>query len=142
MFQVIRRFANGCRYRSAAAAAATLAATLLVPSVTSAQAQYRPGSQFDGCIRQFYDAQTYNWLSFQNTCGVPLHVHFIAKNPGVGVSSMDLAPGAKNSTGQSQSEVNAHNGFALAICDSGFLAVDASGLGWTHASAPYRCRSQ
>jgi hypothetical protein len=115
---------------------------MLVSQLTSAQAQYRPGSQYDSCIRQFYDPQTYNWLAFQNTCSQPLHVQFIAKTPGFGASAMDLPGGGKNNTGQSQSEVSAHNGFNLAICDGGFLAVDASGLAWNRATDPYRCKSQ
>jgi hypothetical protein len=38
--------------------------------------------EWNGCIRQYYDPNMYNWLSFENQCGESLYIVFIANNPG------------------------------------------------------------
>ena len=97
------------------------------------------------CIRQFWDPNNYNWLSFQNTCSQAVRVDFIASNPDdtFGMSSKDLAPGQADSTGWSQTDVSKKRGFALFVCPAGYLAVDSTtDQPVRHANENFRCKQQ
>ena len=97
------------------------------------------------CIREFWDPNDYNWLSFQNTCSQPIRVDFIAANPDdtFGMSAKDLAPGQADSTGWSQTDVSRKRGFVLFVCPAGYLAVDsATDQPIRRANENFRCKQQ
>lgn len=102
-----------------------------VPS--SNAGEYEPANQYDGCVRTRSDPNMYNWLAIQNSCSVPVRVAFRTEH-GLGAST--LAPGANHSIGLTSAEAGQ---VYLAICRSGFFAVDASGRAWS-GYGQYQCR--
>jgi hypothetical protein len=80
------------------------------------------------CISEFWDPNSYNWLSFQNNCGQPINLTWIARNPTdpVGAASADIAASQATNTGWSQTEVTQKQDFALFICPSGSYAADST----------------
>jgi hypothetical protein len=112
------------------AANSTGAATPTVPPITQA------------CISEFWDPNSYNWLSFQNNCGQPINLTWIAKNPAdpIGASSADIAAGQAKNTGWSQAEVSQKQDFALFICPAGSYAADfTTRLAIRSPTASYVC---
>jgi hypothetical protein len=98
-----------------------------------------------GCVRHFWDPLNYGWLSFQNLCGRPIHVAFIANNSSdrFGMSAMDLGSGQTHSTGWNKDEVARKGEFTLYVCPSGFLAVDRSGqMLARRVLEPFLCKSK
>ncbi|HLZ14201.1 MAG TPA: hypothetical protein VKP58_16590 [Candidatus Acidoferrum sp.] len=97
------------------------------------------------CIREFWDPQHYNWLSFENDCGQAIHLTFIAKSPNdhFGAAATDLAAGQATNTGWSKADVDAKGNFAMFICPAGSVAVDAStDQAITSPNANYHCKKQ
>lgn len=96
------------------------------------------------CVRQFWDPNTYNWLSFENDCGQAIYVAYIPHRPGgwaIG-GGMHLAPGDHNNIGLSKAEVNQTAGFDLYVCPTDSVPVDLSGNTFTVNVAQYRCKAQ
>jgi len=91
------------------------------------------------CISQFWDGTMYNWMSYQNNCGEPVHLMWYARTKGGGFSD-DIRAGGKSNTGFSHFEVNDMGGFTLFVCPKGYLPVDSSGLQVHDANASYRCK--
>ena len=58
---------------------------LLLGAAGAAHAQAYRTHEFHQCVRQFYDPQMYNWLSYKNTCGESITIHFI---PAAGEASI------------------------------------------------------
>ena len=109
---------------------------------SQASTQYAPSLPAT-CITQFWDPKFYNWLSFENTCGQPIHLSFIATstNDTFGMSSTDIAPGQASNTGWSQSEVNRKGGFTLFVCPAGYVAVNAAtNQSVNQPNQDYRCK--
>ena len=92
---------------------------------SSSNQQYAPPIDASS-VRQFYDPQTYNWLSFENTSSEGISITFIPKIPGHGGSLMELRPGSHGNTGRSAKEVEATGGFELYVCPLGYIPVDAN----------------
>jgi hypothetical protein len=103
-------------------------------------AQTYKSRNYNGCIRQFYDPNQYNWLGFENGCAEPLYVVYIAFNPGYGGSAMDPGPGRHESTGWSQREVAAKRGFQLYVCPQGYVPVDANNQYVSRVNTRFRCK--
>jgi hypothetical protein len=103
-------------------------------------------SPLDGsCVRHFWDQQHYGWLSFQNLCGRPIHVAFIANNSSdrYGMSAMDLGSGQTSSTGWNKDEVARKGEFTLYVCPAGYLAADRSGQTLVRrVLVPFVCKSK
>lgn len=78
------------------------------------------------CVSTFWNAQNYNWLSFMNSCGQPIHLTWIAINPAdtFGAASADIAAGNFTNTGWSQAEVAQKQSFSLFTCPAGYIAVN------------------
>jgi TPR repeat protein len=96
------------------------------------------------CVRQFFDPNTYNWLSFENNCGQAIYINYIPHRPG-GWSmggGMHLAPGAHNNTGLSSAEINQTGGFDLYVCPTDSVPVDLNGNVFNVNVAQYRCKPQ
>jgi hypothetical protein len=124
-----------------ACAAFALGFTLLpTPGLTVNYASPLDGS----CVRHFWDPQNYGWLSFQNLCGRPIHVAYIANNSSdtIGMSAMDLGSGQTRSTGWNKDEVARKGEFTLYVCPAGYLAVGRSGqMLVRRAIEPFLCKS-
>ena len=95
------------------------------------------------CVRQYWDPQYYNWLSFENDCGRPIRLTFIFNHPqGVAMTgAIDLAPGAHDNTGRSKADIDSAGGFVLYVCPPSGSPADLNGniLENTNVSQ-YRCR--
>lgn len=132
-----------------AAGLASTAAFVLIASAATTFGQKRGGAAKEtsapspSCIRQFYDPQEYNWLSFQNKCSQAITLEFVSKrrlsSKVYDAGSMDLRPGHKDSTGFSRNEVNKMGGFDIYVCPLHYTAVDANGRPIETPNAPYHC---
>lgn len=94
------------------------------------------------CVRQYWDPQSYNWLSFENDCGQPIHLTFIF-NQNVGwamTGAMDLSPGARQTTGRSSNDINQARGYDFYVCPSGSIPVDLAGNPLTANVSEFRCK--
>lgn len=98
-------------------------------------------SPLESCIRQFYDPQTYNWLSFENDCGADISITFIFGTE-LGGNEMDLRAGRHDSTGRSAQEVEQMGGFKYVICPMGFIPNDYAGhpINRNNKSGSFRCK--
>ena len=96
------------------------------------------------CVRQFFDPNTYNWLSFENNCGQAIYINYIPHRPGGWAmgGGMHLAPGNHNNTGLSSAEINQTGGFDLYVCPTNAVPVDLSGNAFNTNVAQYRCKPQ
>jgi hypothetical protein len=96
------------------------------------------------CVRQFFDPNTYNWLSFENNCGQAIYVMIIFHRPGgwAMTEGLHLAPGNHNNTGLSSGEINQAGGFDIYVCPTDSVPVDLSGSVLNANVAEYRCKPQ
>jgi hypothetical protein len=96
------------------------------------------------CVRQFWDPNTYNWLSFENNCGQAIYINYIPHRPGGWAmgGGMHLAPGSQNNTGLSSAEINQTGGFDLYVCPTDSMPVDLSGNAFNVNVTEYRCKPQ
>jgi hypothetical protein len=96
------------------------------------------------CVRQFWDPNNYNWLSFENNCGQAIYVNYIPHRPGGWAmgGGMHLAPGNHNNTGLSSAEINQTGGFDLYVCPTDSVPVDLRGNVFNVNVAQYRCKPQ
>ena len=96
------------------------------------------------CVRQYWDSQVYNWLSFENDCGQAIYLTFIFAHP-VGwamTGSMNLAPGAHSNTGRSNSDINQAGGYDLYVCPANSIPVDLNGNTFTANVPQFLCKPQ
>jgi len=94
-------------------------------------------------VRQFYDPQKYNWLSYENVSSEGISITFIPKIPGRGGNNIKLLPGAHGTTGRSSQEVQAMGGFELYVCPLGYVPVDANNQYVNKIDTPnFRCKRQ
>ena len=116
---------------------------LLSLGAQAAHAQQYVRPEFNGCIRQFYDSNMYNWLSYENTCSQSLSVVFVPNDPGHGGGgAIDIGPGRHSSTGLNSSEVRDNGGFELYVCPSGFIPVGPDNRYVTRVIPEFRCKRQ
>jgi hypothetical protein len=96
------------------------------------------------CVRQYWDPQVYNWLSFENDCGQPIYLTFIFhQTVGWAMSGgMNLAPSAHQNTGRSSNDINQAQGFDMYVCPGGSNPVDLNGNTFNTNVAEYRCKPQ
>ena len=73
--------------------------TLLAGSFT-ASAQRHEIPVLNNCIKEFYDPEMYNYLTFKNTCTESLTVVLIAKDGSGAGGTIELRPGGKDSVGR------------------------------------------
>lgn len=94
------------------------------------------------CVRQFWDPNTYNWLSMENNCGQAIYVAFIFHRPGgwAMTEGMHLAPGNHRNTGLSGAEIDQAGGFDLYVCPTDSVPVDLNGNVFNANVSEYRCR--
>ena len=65
-----------------------------------AQAQKYLAPNYNHCARPFYDPQSYNWYSVQNTCSFAIKVVLVAFSGDHGSGALDLGPGRHDGTGR------------------------------------------
>jgi hypothetical protein len=96
------------------------------------------------CVRQFFDPNTNNWLSFENDCGQPIYVSYIPRHPGGWAmgGGMHLAPGNFNNTGLSSGDLNNAGGMGIYVCPTNSVPVDLNGNTLSTNVADYRCKPQ
>ncbi len=95
-------------------------------STPKAQAQKYLAPNYNHCARPFYDPQSYNWYSVQNTCSFAIKVVLVAFSGDHGPGALDLGPGRHDGTGETESEIRQHGGYDLYICPAGYTPVDAN----------------
>jgi len=106
-------------------------------SSVSQTGQY--GTIQNACVREFYDPDSYNWLSYENTCDHGIYVVWVGYRPGLN-GSADIAPGKKANTGWSASEIQAKGGINAYPCLSHYVPVDANGKFITQPVSGFRCK--
>jgi TPR repeat protein len=96
------------------------------------------------CIRQFWDPNTYNWLSFENDCGQQIYVSFIPRQKGGWAmgGAMHLAPGHSNNTGLSSDDLSKAGGMGIYVCPADSLPVDLNGNVLNTNVTEFRCKPQ
>jgi hypothetical protein len=112
-------------------------------SVASGAVQYSTPLA-TSCVRQFWDPNTYNWLSFENNCGQAIYLNYMPHRPGGWAmgGGMHLAPGNHNNTGLSSAEINQTGGFDLYVCPTDSVPVDLSGNILKRNVSQYRCKPE
>lgn len=120
----------------------TAAAWFTVMNAGSALAQQRHEiPALNSCIREFYDPEMYNYLTFKNTCSQALTVVFVPKDGSGTSGSMDLRAGAKDSVGRSASgRVPKVGGFQLYVCLLGEMPVDENGKVVSKPRSSFTCK--
>jgi hypothetical protein len=76
------------------------------------------------CLREYYDPNSYNWLTYQNTCGQAIHITMVGRD-GTPVGAIDIGPGRHDGPGLSAREVNAMGGMEAYACPAHYVAVEA-----------------
>ena len=87
-------------------------------------AQQHEIPQLNSCIREFYDPEMYNYLTFKNICAQTLTVVLVAKDGSSAGGTMELRPGGKDSVGKSQGKDPKPGSFELYICPTGNVPID------------------
>ena len=108
----------------------------------SGRQSYESGGVYDHCIKEFYEPQLYDWLAFENSCDVAVHVLYCKRGADRAcVGSFDLTPGSHESTGRDRRQVKAYGGMDRYVCRKGFLAVDDRGDPITRGGRKFRCKA-
>jgi hypothetical protein len=89
-----------------------LSLLFLTPHAAKAQ-QY--ASTANQCLREYYDSNNYNWLTFQNNCNQEIHVTLVSRR-GEAVGALDLASGRHDGPGLTANEVRAAGGIEAYAC--------------------------
>jgi hypothetical protein len=102
----------------------TPAAFLMMANASTALAQNHVTPPLNSCIKEFYDPEMYNWLTFKNNCSQALTVIFVAKDGSGASGSMDLRAGAKDSVGKMAGKAAKVGSFEFYVCPVGYIPVD------------------
>jgi hypothetical protein len=114
--------------------------TLANSSSTSAQRHEVP--QLNSCIKEFYDPEMYNYLTFKNTCSQSLTIVFVAKDGSGTGGTMELRPGGKDSIGKSQGNDPKPGSFELYVCQTGYVPVDDNNQLVSKPASNFRCQQK
>jgi hypothetical protein len=114
--------------------------TLVNSSGTSAQRHEIP--QLNSCIKEFYDPEMYNYLTFKNTCSKSLTIVFVAKDGSGTSGTMELRPGGKDSIGKSQGNDPQPGSFELYVCQTGYIPVDDNNQLVSKPASNFRCQQK
>lgn len=117
--------------------AASVTLTIAIPSVSHAQRHEIP--PLNSCIKEFYDPEMYNYLTFKNTCAQSLTVVLIAKDGSGGGGTMELRPGGKDSVGRSAGKEPKPGSFELYVCPTGNIPVDDNNQLVSKPGSNFRC---
>ena len=121
----------------------TAAALFTVANAQSAFAQRHEIPPLNSCIREFYDPEMYNYLTFKNNCSQSLTIVFIAKDGSGAGGTTDLRPGGKDSVGRSAGgRVPKIGDFQLYVCPVGYMPVDDNGKVVSKPQSSFKCQSK
>lgn len=108
-----------------------------------ASAQRHEIPALNSCIREFYDPEMYNYLTFKNSCTQALTIVFVSKDGSGITGSMDLRPGGKDSVGRSAGgRVPKVGDFQLYVCSLGQVPVDESGKVVSKPNSSVQCQAK
>src|SRR5438105_4853288 len=106
---------------------------------SSSYAQRHEIPQLNSCIKEFYDPEMYNYLTFKNTCSQSLTVVLVAKDGSGAGGTMELRPGGKDSVGRSQGKDPKPGSFELYVCRTGYIPVDDNNKVVSKPASSFRC---
>jgi hypothetical protein len=116
------------------------AACLTFANADSAFAQGHAIPTRNSCIKEFYDPEMYNYLTYKNNCSQSLTVVFVAKDgSGVG-GTMDLRPGGKDAVGRLAGKTPKVGAFQLYVCQSGYMPFGEDGKVVNKPRTSFECR--
>lgn len=118
----------------------TVAALFTLADASNALAQRHEIPPLNSCIREFYDPEMYNLLTYKNNCSQSLTIVFVAKDSSGASGSMDLRPGAKDSVGMFGGRASKVGGFELYVCQVGYVPVDDNDKVVKKPRSNFRCR--
>jgi hypothetical protein len=118
----------------------TAAAWFTMVKAESALAQRHEIPTLNSCIREFYDPEMYNYLTYKNNCSHSLTIVFVAKDGSGASGTMDLRPGGKDSVGRFAGRVPKLGGFQLYVCQVGYLPVDENGKVVNKPRTSFQCQ--
>jgi len=107
-------------------------------ATTFGQGHETPG--LNGCIKEFYDPEMYNWLTFRNSCTESLTIVFVAKDQSGVSGTMDLRPGGKDSVGSMKGVVPKVGQFEIYVCRLGYEPVDGENKVVSKPGTSVRCQ--
>ena len=118
------------------------AAPLAFAMVLGALAQRHEIPPLNSCIKEFYDPEMYNYLTFQNTCAQSLTVVLVAKDGSGAGGTMELRPGGKDSVGRSKGKEPKPGSFALYVCPTGNIPVDDNNQLVSKPDSNFKCQQK
>lgn len=109
----------------------------------NAKAQGHVTPTLSSCVREFYDPEMYNYLTFKNNCTHGVTVAFVPKGSSGTAGTMELRAGAKDSVGRSASgKVPKVGDFQLYVCGEGEVPVDNAGKVVSKPRSEYKCQAK
>lgn len=118
-------------------------ALLLFANGQSSFAQRHEIPMLNSCIREFYDPEMYNYLTFKNNCTHGVVLVFVAKDGSGTTGTMELRAGGKDSVGRSASgKVPKVGDFQLYVCAEGEIALDDEGKVVSKPESSYKCQGK
>lgn len=91
------------------------------------------------CLREYYNTNNYNWLTYENTCGQALYVVLVTNSGGNW--GLDLSPGGNGGPGLSANEVRSAGGIHAYACPANYVPVDPNdNLIHSRPVNQYRCK--
>ena len=116
-------------------------ALFTIVNAESAFAQRHEIPAFNSCIREFYDPEMYDYLTFKNNCSQSLTIVFVAKDGSSAGGSTDLRPGGKDSVGRlAGGRVPKVGEFQLYVCLVGYVPVDDKGKVVSKPRSSFQCQ--
>jgi hypothetical protein len=109
---------------------------------SSSSAQRHEIPQLNSCIKEFYDPEMYNYLTFKNTCTHSLTVVLVAKDGSGTRGTLELRPGGKDSVGRSQGRDPKPGSFELYVCPTGNIPVDNNNQVVSKPASSFRCQQK
>ncbi len=118
------------------------AAFFLLAHSAHVSAQRHEIPKLNSCIKEFYDPEMYNYLTFKNSCAQSLSMVFVPKDGKGPVWTMELRPGGKESVGHEKGKAAKAGSFDLFVCQSGYVPVDDDGQVVSKPGSSFRCESK
>ena len=115
------------------------AALIMIGRSAEAQSKYEAGGIYNHCVREFYDPEMYNWLSYENLCSFSISVVACGVEKG-GCWTVDLRAGRKDEIGYNRREIDGFGGVKAYVCRLGYVPVDASDNPIDGGRHEFRCR--
>jgi len=119
-----------------------LTVLFLMSALAMGLAQRHEIPQLNSCIKEFYDPEMYNWLTYRNDCTQALTIVFIAKDGSGASGTMNLRPGGKDSIGTMKGVVPKVGGFDLYVCPLDQMPLDDDGNVVSRPEMKFHCQAK